>query len=126
MKVLGIFSEEVKHRQAQMKHSLALTASQAYILRELRAYYSQLDESDADLKAQVVKLEEAFKHPVTAALRRQLNTLRRNGVVGNLLVKALSELYLDHGMHEYTYEEHRLHEEESEELPRIICSEALV
>lgn len=126
MKVLEIFSEEVKHRQAQMKHGLALTASQAYILRELRAYYSQLGESDADLRIQVARLEEAFKHPVTAALRRQLNTLRRNGVLGSPLLKALIELYHDHGMHEYSYEEHRLHEEESEELPRIICSEALV
>ncbi|MBE3142718.1 MAG: helicase [Planctomycetes bacterium] len=126
MKVLKIFSDEVRHREAQMKHGLSLTASQNYVLRELRAYYSHLDESGTDLKAQVAKLEEAFKRPVTAALRRQLNTLRRNGVIGTLLVSALSELYHDHGLDEHAYEERRLHEQESEELPRIICSEALV
>jgi superfamily II DNA or RNA helicase len=126
MKVLKTFSDEVRHRQAQMQHGLSLTTAQNYVLRELRAFYSQLKEADTDLKAQVVKLEEAFKRPVTAALRRQLNTLRRNGVIGNLLVRALTDLYHDHGLHERVYEERRLHEQESEEVPRIICSEALV
>ena len=113
-------------RRAQQQHGLSLTVSQAYVLRELRAFYSRLKDEDTDLKAQVVKLEEAFKNPVTAALRRQLNTLRRNGVVGNPLLRALSDLYHDHGLHERVYEERRLQEQESEELPRIICSEAFV
>jgi len=126
MKVLRIFSDEVRHRKAQLQHGLSLSTSQMYVLRELRAFYSQLKEEDTDLKAQVVLLEDAFKRPVTAALRRQLNTLRRNGVIGNLLVRALTDLYHDHGLQERVYEERRLHEEESEELPRVICSEALV
>jgi hypothetical protein len=41
-------------------------------------------------------------------------------------VRALTDLYHDHGLHERVYEERRLHEQESEEVPRIICSEALV
>jgi hypothetical protein len=126
MKVLKIFSDEVRHRRAQLQHGLSLTTSQNYVLRELRAFYSQLKEEDTDLKAQVVKLEEAFKWPVTAALRRQLNTLRRNGVIGPVLIRSLTDLYHDHGLHERVYEESRLHEQESEEFPRIICSEAFV
>jgi hypothetical protein len=74
----------------------------------------------------VVRLEEAFKRPATAAIRRQLNSLRRNGVVGNPLIRSLSDLYHDHGLHERVYEERRQHEEAAEEFPRIICSEALV
>jgi hypothetical protein len=126
MKVLKMFSDEVRHRRAQLQHGLSLTTSQNYVLRELRAFYRQLQEADTDLKAQVVLLEEAFKRPVTAALRRQLNTLRRNGVIGSALIRALTDLYHDHGLHEGVYEERRLHEQESEEIPRIICSEAFV
>ena len=59
-------------------------------------------------------------------VRRQLNTLRRNGVAGNPLVRALADIYHDHGLQEQAYEERRFHEQESDEIPRIICSEALV
>ncbi len=126
MKVLKVFENEVKHRQAQLKHGLSLTTSQVYVLRELRAIFSRLADEETDLKAQVVKLEEAFKKPVTAAIRRQLNTLRRNGVTGNPLVRSLADIYHDHGLHEQVYEDRRLHEQEAEGLPRIICSEAFV
>ena len=126
MKVLKIFAGEVGHRRAQQKYGLSITAAQAYVLRELRAYYSVLREEDTDLKAQVAKLEDAFKRPVTAAIRRQFNTMRRNGMVGSPLLKALTDLYHDHGLHEHVYEERRQHEQEAEELPRVICSEAFV
>jgi len=126
MKVLKAFENELKHRQAQLKHGLSLTTSQVYVLREMRAIYGRLADEDTDLKAQVVKLEEAFKSPVTAAVRRQLNILRRNGVVGDPLLRALADIYHDHGLHEQVYEDRRLHEQEAEGLPRIICSEAFV
>jgi hypothetical protein len=126
MKILKAFENEVKHRQAQLKHGLSLTTSQVYVLRELRAIFSRLADEETDLKAQVVKLEEAFKKRVTAAIRRQLNTLRRNGVTGSPLVRSLADIYHDHGLHEQVYEDRRLHEQEAEGLPRIICSEAFV
>jgi superfamily II DNA or RNA helicase len=126
MNVLRLFIEEVKHRRAQQQHSLSLSAAQSYALRELHAFYSRLEDEETDLKSQVVKLEEAFKRPVTAAIRRQLNTLRRNGVVGSPLVRSLTDIYHDHGLHEQVYEDRRLHEQEAENFPRIICSEAFI
>jgi len=126
MKMLKLFSDEVRHRRAQQKYGLSITAAQAYVLRELRAFYSGLSDDETDLKAQVGKLEEAFKRPVTAAIRRQFNTMRRNGMVANPLVKALTDLYHDHGLHEQVYEERRQHEQDAEDLPRVICSEAFV
>jgi hypothetical protein len=126
MKILDAFRDEVRHREAQQQHSLSITAAQRYTLRELRAYYSQLEEDETDLKSQVVRLEQAFRRPATAAIRRQLNTLRRNGVTGVPLIRALSELYHDHGLDERVSEERRKLEEESDSLPRIICSEALI
>jgi hypothetical protein len=126
MTALRTFAEEVTHRQAQQKYGLAITPAQAYVLRELRTLYGRLEEGEADLKAQINRLEEAFKHSVTAAVRRHLNTMRRNGMVGLPLLKALTDVYHDHGLHEHVHEERRRHEIESEELPRVICSEALV
>jgi hypothetical protein len=126
MNVLQAFSDEVKHRRSLQQHGLSLSASQSYVLREMRAFYATLEDQDVDLKGQITRLEEAFKQPVTAAIRRQLNTLRRNGVIGNQLIKALSDIYRDHGLHEQEYAERRRHEQESEELPHIVCSEALV
>jgi SNF2 family DNA or RNA helicase len=126
MSLLKFFADEVRHRRAQQQHSLSLSAAQAFALRELRAYYSVLEEGDTDLKAQVAKLEQAFKRPVPAAVRRQLNVLRRQGVAGKNLVGAMTELYHDHALHEHIETGHRLHEHEAAELPRIICSEVLI
>jgi hypothetical protein len=125
-RVLGVFAEEVQQRLAQQRHSVSLTTAQSYVLRELRALYSTLRDAETDLRTQVALLDEAFRRPATAAIRRQLNTLRRNGVVGIPLVRALTDLYHDHGLAERTPEERREHELESEELPRIVCSEAFV
>ena len=127
MKVLKMFTAEVRHRTAQQKFSLSLTVGQTYVLRELRAFYSILDSDDSgDLRSQVALLEESFKQPLTAAIKRTLNTIRRNGVTGRPLVKALSDLYHDHGMHDRDFQIRHLAERESEDLPRIICSEGFV
>jgi superfamily II DNA or RNA helicase len=127
MKVLGIFNDEVRHRTAQQRFSLSLTVGQTYVLRELRAFYSTLDPDDeADLRGQVSILEEAFKQPLTAAIKRQLNTIRRNGVTAKALVKAVSDLYHDHGMSDTSFQLRHLAERESEDVPRIICSEAFL
>lgn len=126
MAALHAFADEVKHRRGEQQHSLSITPAQQYVLRELRAYYSRLGEEEVDLKAQIGKLEDAFKQPITAAIRRNLNTMRRNGMSGPPLVKALTDIYHDHGLHELVREERRLHEIEGEELPRVICSEAFV
>lgn len=124
MKVLQAFASEVRHRRAQQKHSLSLTTAQSYVLRELRAFYSTLEETDDDLRGQVSLLEEAFKRPLSAAVRRDLNALRRNGVTGRILLKDLSETYHEHGMHERIFVDRQELEAECDELPRIICSEA--
>jgi hypothetical protein len=127
MRILGIFTDEVRHRTAQQKFSLSLTVGQTYVLRELRAFYSTLDSDEsADLKSQVALLEESFKQPLTAAIKRQLNTIRRNGVTGKPLVKTVSDLYHDHDMKDSSFQLRHLAERESEDVPRIICSEAFV
>jgi len=127
MNALKSFSEDVRSRSAQQKHSLSLTVGQAYVLRELRGYHSSLDEDEfSDLRTQVALLEESFKQPLTSAIKKQLNTLRRNGVTRKQLVKLVSDLYHDHGMKDLNFQLRHMVERESDELPRVICSEALI
>ena len=127
MKVLQVFSDEVRHRTAQQKHSLSLTVGQKYVLRELRAEYSKLDgEEFDDLRSQIALLEESFKQPLTAAIKKQLNVIRRNGVTSQTLVQLLSTIYHEHGMREHNFQLRHRVERQSEELPRIICSESFV
>ena len=127
MKVLERFSDEVRHRTAQQKFSMSLTVGQIYVLRELRAAYSSLDGDEfADLRGQIALLEDSFKQPLTAAIKKQLNIIRRNGITGKDLVRLLSDLYHDHGMSEHDFQLRHRVERQSDELPRIICSEAFV
>ena len=127
MKALNTFSDEVRHRTAQQKFSMSLTVGQSYVLRELRATYSAFDPEDSgDLRGQIALLEESFKQPLTAAIKKQLNIIRRNGITGKQLVKNLSDIYHDHGMREHDFQLRHRVERDSEDLPRIICSEAFV
>ena len=127
MKTLDKFSDEVRHRTAQQKHSMSLTVGQTYVIRELRAVFSALDgEEYTDLRSQVALLEESFRQPLTAAIKKQLNVIRRNGITGKYLVQMLSDLYHDHGMSEHDFQLRHRVERQSDELPRIICSETFV
>lgn len=118
-----IFEEEVKHRNATQQHGLNLTVQQRYVLRELRALYSTTE--DGDIHGQINLLEKAFKNPLTTAIKRQVNVLRRNGIVGMPLLRSLGDIYHEHRMKDFDQINGNNREAESENLPRIICSEAL-
>jgi superfamily II DNA or RNA helicase len=126
MKAMEIFRTEVKHRQAQQTYSLSLSVAQSYVLRELRAFYSRIEEPEDSLREQISALEEAFKRPVVAAVKKQLNVLRRNGTVGEVLFKRLIDVYHEHGMNEAHYDARFRIERESSDIPHVICSEAFV
>lgn len=125
MQALKVFKEEVKHRQASQKYGLQLTVQQRYVLRELRALYALVDD-DIDLRGQINILEKAFKLPMTMAVKKQVNVLRRNGVTGRNLLKALTDIYHEYGMKDFELLQRTMHEAEAENIPRIICSESLV
>lgn len=120
-----MFAEEVKHRQASQQYGIHLTVQQRYVLRELRALYTHVDE-DVDLRGQINILEKAFKLPMTTAVKKQVNVLRRNGVTGRNLLRALTNIYHDYGMKDFELLQRSSFEIETENIPRIICSEALV
>ncbi len=116
------FAEEVKHREAQREYSLSLTQGQRYILKELRELFGTVD--DEDIKGQINVLEKAFRGPITRAVVRELNVLRRNGIKGEDLFKTLAGLYYQHNMRDWV--DRQQSQEENDMIVRIVCSEALL
>ncbi len=121
MKIKHLFEEEVKHRRAERAQTLSLTQAQRYVLRELRILFEHADDVT---KERLNILEKAFRMSPSPAVNKKLNFLRRNGVVGENLLKSLTDIYYEHSLQE------RLEQKavfiETEEIPRIICSEALI
>jgi len=122
MNVLKTFVREVKHRESQRDHSISLRLCQRYVLRELRILFERTD--DENRKAQIAELEWAFRLAPTAAVTKELNTLRRNGVVGVALLESLSNIYHKHRLRD------RLDQMDTaglpaSEIPHIVCSELL-
>ena len=62
--------------------------------------------------------------PLTGAVKRELNQLRRNAVAGEGLYKNLIRIYDRHNLKDQTTR--RSLEFESHLIPRIVCGEALV
>ena len=123
MEAKRIFEEEVRHRKASQQYGLHLSVQQRYVLRELKALFSITD--DIDQRGQINILENAFKTPLNMAVKRQVNILRRNGVTGENLLRVLADIYHEHGMKDIQNNRRDPFETEVENLPRIICSEAL-
>ena len=122
MRVMRQFTEEVKHRQAEREHTISLTHGQRYVLRELRVLFGAA--ADEDAKGQINILEKAFRGPITTAINRELNLLRRNSVIGQDLLKNLARLFHQHNMRDWM--DRRGLQFEEMPTPRIVCSEALV
>lgn len=121
MRVKGLFAEEVQHLEAAREHTIKLRPAQRYVLRELRLLFAQTD--DEEQRARINEMERAFRLTPTTAVARELNALRRNGIVGEKLLRALIEVYHQHHLRE------RLDQPDSGSeraiIPRIICSEIL-
>ena len=121
MKVKNAFAEEVKHRQAERDYSSSYSQGQRYIFRELRVLFNTAD--DEELKEQINILEAAFRRPLTGALTKELNKIRRNGITGQSLIRNLADLYSLHNMRDWV--DRRIFRIEEESIPTIICSEEL-
>ena len=122
MAVQRTFAEEVKHREAERKHSFNLTHGQLYALRELRILFETSTEEEIKGNANI--LEKAFRGALTGAVKRELNQLRRNAVTGEPLYKNLIRIYDQHNLKDIAAR--RSLDLEDKSIPRIVCSEALV
>ncbi len=122
MAVQRIFSEEVRHREAERSYSSSLTHGQLYILRELRLLFEAT--TDEDIKQNINVLEKVFRGSLTGAAKRELNQLRRNSVTGEGLLKNLIRIYDQHNLKDASANRNLAIYDKA--IPRIICSEAFV
>ena len=74
--------------------------------------------------AQINLIEKAFRGPITTAINRELNFLRKNNVKGRELLKSLGQIYFQHNMRDWI--DSRSRQMSDDEVPRIICSEGLM
>jgi hypothetical protein len=121
MKMKRIFDEEVEQRESERQHTLSLTLGQRYVMRELSVLFRASE--DEDQKGQITLLERAFRNPLTKALQRELNLLRKNGVSGEALLKSLARLYGQHNLRDWL--DRMSGQPQEDDYPRIVCSEAL-
>ena len=115
------FAEEVKMRKAERDYTPSLSQGQRYVLRELRILFDATD--DQEIKGQITVIEAAFRSTLTRALTQELNRIRRNGIMGQALVKNLGELYYQHNMRDLI--DRRALQPEEQEFPTVVCSEGL-
>ncbi len=123
MRVKRLFTQETRELQSERKHRLSLKPAQRYMLKELQLIFA--NASDEAAAAQASRLEKVFRGPITNAVNRELNLLRRNGVTGTALLQNLIDLYHQHNMEERESRE-RDAQLENDAVPKIICSAALV
>jgi hypothetical protein len=123
MAAKATFDAEVAQRQAQQRHATRHTRAQSTVLRELRTFRGETE--DRRQQAQVDRLLEAFgRHIARQAVRRELNRIVRDGVVGAALVTELARV---HGLYRMDLDDDSSVQEEMagrEAIPRIMCSEA--
>ncbi len=122
MAVQRKFAEDVHHREAERTFTADLTHGQRYVLRELRILFEATQ--DEDIKQNVNVLEKVFRGPLTGAVTRELNQLRRNSVTGAALLKNLIRIYDQHNLKDVSAQRSLVMADRP--VPRIICSEAFV
>ena len=103
-------------------YTASLTHGQLYVLRELRILFEA--SQDEDIKQNVNVLEKVFRGPLTGAVKRELNQLRRNSVSGDGLLKNLIRIYDHHNLKDASAQ--RSLAMSNRAIPRIIFSEAFV
>jgi hypothetical protein len=121
MGVKRIFDEEVRQRGIERQHSMGLTLGQRYVIRELSVLFR--NSEDEDQKGQITLLEKAFRSPLTRALQKELNLIRRNTITGEKLLRTLAKLYTQHNLRDWL--DRASTQPSEEEYPRIVCSEGL-
>lgn len=116
------FADEVRHREAERRHTVSLTQAQRYVLRELRVLFEAT--RDDDLRGQINTLEGVFRSNLQPAVNRELGLLRKNAVTGPALLSALTTVFQQHGLQRLL--DPQFTGEMRPAVPRIVCSEGLL
>lgn len=116
-KVKQYFREEVLRRQSELGHSLQLSQAQRYVIRELQIIFNY--NTDENVLARIRVLESAFRRPLTAVAKKELNRLRIQGVTGDLLLRSAERIYHLHNLKEVAQRHEPV---DAVVVPKIVCS----
>jgi hypothetical protein len=118
------FDSEVRAREAEIRHTVGRSLGRDFALAELRLIFDV--EDDPEEKARLAFLSEVLTTvPLTARAHRELNSLRRGRITGQVLVAQLLRIVRDYNLEDT----HRAIADQAAVdplIPRIICSEALM
>ena len=120
MSVYKRFNEEVRSRKAEQSHTLALKPGQRYVIEEMQALLAET--RDPDIQGQITLLTEAFQHPISEAVRRELNRCKSQQITGMGLLDMLGKIYVRYDLKARSERSQR----DEDDLALIVCSEALV
>jgi len=115
--VKQLFAANVWSRQAELRN-ITQSLAQQYLRRELRNLSAR--EKDSHEQRKINLLDDAFRQPLSAAVKRQINALRKGQVTGSALLESLSKIYRDYNLKEALIR-HQTKQTESE-LPLVVCS----
>lgn len=122
MAVKRRFEQDVRYRRTQQEHTGSRSVAQDWVLRQLRELYAET--SDEGLREKINMLERAFSIPPTAAVRRELGILRRDGITGLRLIDNLITIYHRHRLQDRLEQAQR--PGGMPDIPHVVCSMALV
>ncbi len=115
------FEENASQRKTDRMTGPQLTAGQRYALKHL--HISLKDEMSEDRRHTLSNIEKALRTRIPEAALKELNTVRRLGLIGNALEQRLLQAYRDLDLGRYI----RQTEEISlAPMAHIVCSEAFL
>lgn len=114
------FEDEARKRQAESQRAVSLSRAQNYVLRELRLFYGQSQDSE-ELSAKIEALESAFRQPLSRTVQGQLRDVQRQGLSGEVLVERLVQIYERHNLSE-SGAQAGTGTTNNDNVPRVVCS----
>ena len=92
----SLFSSEMTSLRAEKDHVRTQTVGQRYALQAIQVAYAEA--RDDDVRGRLALLDAAFRRPVTPAISRELNALRRGGIATTQLIEQLIRVFERHRM----------------------------
>lgn len=122
MAVKRKFEAEVRNREATQR-TYRPTAAQLFIRQQLQSLYAEVEDVERRMVIEILERAFTSRRP-TEALRRQLNSIHRTRMTGDILYNRLIELRNEFDL--YDTADSGSARPASDDIPRIVCSMALV
>ncbi|PQV64027.1 Helicase conserved C-terminal domain-containing protein [Abditibacterium utsteinense] len=121
MKAREDFWREARLRRQNQKKAGKITPAQEYARRELDIAFARSE--DGDLKNQILMLKKVFEREgLPSIVRRELNHLKKSGIVGEVLIDELVRIYAAHGLSQRVEIKR---DDDDHFFPQIVCSLSL-